>query len=115
MKIIRQIPMPSKNGTKYVDREFELTPQEMQKAYEEKLYETLTADVECQFDEILKTETLPVTFEELQQNGEVMLCILQNIRFRDVDEGYWNFIENEILSAIKKITGGDDDEQKDCC
>lgn len=111
MKITRQIPMPSKNGTKHVDREFELTPQEMQKAYEEKLYETLTADVECQFDEILKTETLQVTFEELQQNEKVMLCILQNIRFRDVDEGYWNFIEKEIRSAIKKITGEGEEEQ----
>ena len=110
MKIKRKIPMPSKNGTKYVDREFELTPQEMQKAYEEKLYETLTADVECQFDEILKTETLPVTFLELQQNKAAMLCILQNIRFRDVDEEYWNFIEKEILSAIKKITGEDENE-----
>ena len=114
MKIKRKIPMPSKAGTRYEYRDFELTPEEMQKAYEEKLYETLTADVACQFDEISKTETLPVTFEELQQNEKVMLCILQNIRFRDVDEGYWNFIEKEILSAIKKITGGDDDEQKDC-
>lgn len=112
MKITRQIPMPSKNGTKYVDREFELTPQEMQKAYEEKLYETLTADVECQFDEISKTETLPVTFEELQQNEKVMMCILQNIRFRDVDEEYWNFIENQIRNGIKTITGEGEDVSK---
>ena len=112
MKIKRKIPMPSKAGTRYEYRDFELTPEEMQKAYEEKLYETLTNDVQAQFDEMSKNETLPVTFEELKNSGNPMLCVLQNIRFRDVDDEYWNFIENQIRSAIKKITGEGKEEQE---
>ena len=106
MKITRKVAVPGKYGMRFEDREFELTPQELMKAYEEKLYEHLIADIEVQYNEMSKNETLAVSFEELKKNEEVMLSILQNIRFRDVDEGYWEFIENQIRAKVFELSKG---------
>ena len=105
MTIVRKIPVICNNGFRYEETEFELTPQELMKAYEEKLYEHLSADIELQFKEMLKYETIEVTFEELKNNKDAMMCILQNIRFRDVDEGYWEFIENQIRAKVFELSG----------
>lgn len=104
MKITRRLPVPGKNGVRYEDVDIELTPYEVAKAYEEKLYEYLIEDVEIQFDEIAKYEELGVTFEQLASNEKAITCILQNIRFREVDDGYWGFIEKQIKAQIQRFT-----------